>query len=432
MKKILIPWLILFLLGFSLNTYAQIFDKLKNKIKQKVEQRADSKTDKAIDNTLDNAEGKSEKNGSIAKVQSKNNTTSAEAGNEDMKTYSKFDFVPGNKILYADDYAQDAIGEFPLNWNTNGMGEIVTIDKLPGKWLKLNKSSKYVSGFKGKLPENATIEFDLIAHYSRENGIPPYVKFTIFNFKGGNPNEALADGLPGFEIYFRFNIGSAQESGDIVVSSRDAEGHNYFSGQEVKNGVFSRLNGLNKPVHIALWIQKERVRIWLNEKKVFDGPKVIPSGLVLNQMRLEEYGQTSIGGSEYFASNFKLAEASADTRSKLITEGKWSTTGILFDVNDDKIKPSSAGVLKDIAHILTENPSVRVKIIGHTDSDGEASKNIELSKKRALSVKAALANDFGIETTRMETDGMGGSKPVADNNSPVGKALNRRVEFVKL
>ncbi|HUR11926.1 MAG TPA: OmpA family protein, partial [Flavitalea sp.] len=127
-----------------------------------------------------------------------------------------------------------------------------------------------------------------------------------------------------------------------------------------------------------------------------------------------------------------IAAASPDTRSKLITEGKWSTSGILFDVNSDKIKETSYGVLKNIASVFNENPDVKVKIIGHTDNDGDDAKNLDLSKRRAAAVKQALTTEFSISADRMQTDGQGESKPVADNSKPEGKAQNRRVEFVKL
>ena len=116
----------------------------------------------------------------------------------------------------------------------------------------------------------------------------------------------------------------------------------------------------------------------------------------------------------------------------MIDEGKFSTTGILFDVNTATIKPESSGVLKEMGGILSKNPEVNILIIGHTDSDGDDAKNMELSKKRAESVKNSLMNDFQISSARMETDGKGESMPISKNDNSVGKAQNRRVEFVKM
>lgn len=75
---------------------------------------------------------------------------------------------------------------------------------------------------------------------------------------------------------------------------------------------------------------------------------------------------------------------------------------------------------------------MRVKIIGHTDSDGPEADNLELSKRRAASVKNALSKDFGIDVSRMETDGKGESQPIVDNKTQEEKANNRRVEFIRL
>ena len=69
---------------------------------------------------------------------------------------------------------------------------------------------------------------------------------------------------------------------------------------------------------------------------------------------------------------------------------------------------------------------------GHTDADGKDDANLDLSKRRAASVKAALAKEFGIDESRMETDGKGESEPIDKNDTPAGKANNRRVEFIKL
>ena len=105
---------------------------------------------------------------------------------------------------------------------------------------------------------------------------------------------------------------------------------------------------------------------------------------------------------------------------------------ILFDVNSDKIKPASYGILKEIAGVLNENESVKIKIVGHTDSDGDDKANMELSKKRAASVKVALTKEFGIAENRIETDGMGEKQPVTNNSTAEAKANNRRVEFIKM
>ena len=80
---------------------------------------------------------------------------------------------------------------------------------------------------------------------------------------------------------------------------------------------------------------------------------------------------------------------------------------------------------------MKENPGVSVKIVGHSDSDGDDAMNLDLSKRRAESVKNELSGKFGIEASRMETEGAGENRPVAPNDTPANKAMNRRVEFIK-
>jgi outer membrane protein OmpA-like peptidoglycan-associated protein len=189
----------------------------------------------------------------------------------------------------------------------------------------------------------------------------------------------------------------------------------------------------NKPVHISMQVQKSRLRIWLNENKLYDLPKAIAPDSVMNQLFFFVKGN---GGDDelvgYNISNIKIAKGVPDSRHKLVDEGKFTTNGILFDPNSADIKPESSGVLKDIADVLQKNPVIRVNIVGHTDSDGSDASNLELSKKRAAAVKQALNKDFGIAEDRMETDGKGESVAIADNKTKAGKAQNRRVEFIKL
>ena len=179
--------------------------------------------------------------------------------------------------------------------------------------------------------------------------------------------------------------------------------------------------------HVIIWIQKRRVRIYHQGAKVLDMPTNIYPGIAFNKIRFSGWDVRSWP----MVTNLKITTASPDTRSKLITEGKLVTYGITFDVNKADVKPESYGTLKSIADVLSENPTVKVKIIGHTDSDGDAAKNLDLSRRRAESVKNELSKNFGIDATRMITEGAGETKPVAANDTPENKAKNRRVEFVK-
>ncbi|MCK4858330.1 MAG: OmpA family protein, partial [candidate division Zixibacteria bacterium] len=129
---------------------------------------------------------------------------------------------------------------------------------------------------------------------------------------------------------------------------------------------------------------------------------------------------------------FRFAEGGKSLREQLDETGKIVTHGILFSSGSHKIKGESYKTLKNIGNLLTDDPELRLLIEGHTDSDGADDYNMNLSQRRAESVRSYLINEYGIAGERLEAKGWGESKPIDTNNSPEGKANNRRVELVKL
>jgi outer membrane protein OmpA-like peptidoglycan-associated protein len=101
--------------------------------------------------------------------------------------------------------------------------------------------------------------------------------------------------------------------------------------------------------------------------------------------------------------------------------------GIRFDSNSDVPRPESEGTLDQLAAMLKQDPSLRVQVEGHTDSTNTDAFNLDLSQRRSQKVVAALVGR-GIGASRLQAKGYGRSKPVADNATAQGRALNRRVE----
>jgi OmpA-OmpF porin, OOP family len=425
-QKLVIATLIL----LPVLTQAQLggfISKVKNKVNQKVNQRVDSKVDKTIDKTLDEMEGKTAKNETPA-ASSSGETVKAEAG---VVSFSKYDFVPGEKILYAEDFSQEAIAELPTGWNTNGSGEVVTIQNQQGKWLQIHKSFIYLTNNTKEFGENYTIEFDAILKLKNNGWGFPELYFGVLasGSLAATDNSLLREYSQNASVTAIILPGAASVSRLKLESKVDNKSYFNSSAKDYKE----LENYYGKPIHVAIQVQKERFRIWVNEVKAFDAPKAVQVDQKMNQLFFKlshtNYAETDYG---IFISNIKVATGVPDTRHKLIEEGNFSTTGILFDVNSATIKPESYGVIKEIGSVLKENPSVKIKIIGHTSSDGDDKANLELSKKRAAAVKEVLIKEYGIDAAMMETDGKGESQPVGDNKIKEGKAQNRRVEFIKL
>lgn len=107
---------------------------------------------------------------------------------------------------------------------------------------------------------------------------------------------------------------------------------------------------------------------------------------------------------------------------------KKAVHGIQFETNNAVIKTSSYPILNKVVTMMKKNPSYKLHISGHTDNVGKPAQNMKLSKERAAAVVKYLTKK-GIKSSRLRSDGFGGTKPVASNKTEKGKAMNRRVDF---
>jgi outer membrane protein OmpA-like peptidoglycan-associated protein len=190
-------------------------------------------------------------------------------------------------------------------------------------------------------------------------------------------------------------------------------------------------NVSNTMAHVALWRQGTRLRVYVNGEKVWDLPRAFDAATKYNAITFAM--PRSFKGDEfYLLGNIRMAVGAPGTRKKLLTDGKFVTHGILFDSGSDQIKPESFGVLKEISNSFTDEPSLKLKIVGHTDAEGDDKSNLLLSQKRAVAVKEALVKNFGISADRISTDGKGESEPEQKGDTPEANATNRRVVFIKM
>lgn len=423
---------------------AQLLNRIKNMARDKAENKVVRETGKAVDSVLDGKHGKKSSQPAAGK-QEPGSSTSAKQANEQVaagkpaspdstavasnfKVYSNYDFVPGDKVIAWEDFSQDARGDFPAKWNTNAGGEIVSLEGEPGQWLAIDKPGVYMPEFITELPDNFTLEFEVGCNPGFRNRSSP-LSFAVAALR--KPEEYTfymqgSGGRTGFNTWV-LPMSTDGQSGRFGYTA--SVGGNESTRQD--NGITQQFHATTKNfMKVAIWRQKTRIRVYFNEEKVAD----VARALTATGYNALVFSLTSARTEpdRYFISNIRLAAGTPDLRNKLLTEGKFVTTGILFDVNSDHIKPESYGVLKEIAGVLKDNAALRVKITGHTDSDGEAAYNLNLSKQRAAAVKNALATAFGIAAERMDTDGKGETMPADKANTPTAKANNRRVEFEKL
>ena len=305
-----------------------------------------------------------------------------------------WDFVPGERLLLYDDFTDMTKGGAPPHW------------KVRGASVKLGANGRLIASQDTKLwpniaawPKNYTIEMD----FSLEKGPDDPQREIEWGFGDAEEN---------WTWWFRLTL---QEDGSCALQMNTEADSNRA---ECKHTV-------GNPNTLAVWVQDERYRIYLNGERLMD----------LNQVKVNPWQaawlalQPSSG--PIAMSRFRIAESSPDVSQTILSSGRWVTHGIQFDVNSDRLRPESAPVLKLVAEALAKQPALKLRIEGHTDSSGDAAKNLDLSKRRAESVKSALVGQHNIGADRLAAVGMGQTKPLSANDTPQGRANNRRVEFAK-
>jgi outer membrane protein OmpA-like peptidoglycan-associated protein len=392
------------LLVFSVSASQAQFLK---KLKQKAEDAISKPRDKPADGS-----GKKETPVAVEPTASTEVTT-VKAG-QGLQVFSKFDFVPGTTILYYDNFEKDNIGETPLGWITSHAAEVVTIEGLEGKWLKMSStSSRHITrNKKQSWGNNFTVEFDLLIV---KKDYDPRMSIALINSNGKMVTDEaiLTDNKPA--LLFESILVAGGKS-RISLTNRE--------GKIISDNMSGELFYENTiPVHVSICVQGNRFRMWWNEKKLYD------LSAINEQYLPNQFGFTfgSVGGSDFYISNIRVAKDIPDTRAKF-EQGK-IVSNLLFHTGTSHLKAESMGSLLDVSKVLKEVTSP-VKITGHTDSDGDEAVNQKLSQQRAEAVKSILVKQYGIDESLLTTEGRGETQPVADNKNAEGKAQNRRVEFI--
>ena len=438
--QLLTTAMFLFLCGAP-SVHGQFFKKLKKKaeqaaeraIEKRVEEKAEKETEKAMDSLL-NGSSKNKKGQSPVENRTSNETNQSAQHQERnsgyaFKSYSKFDFISGEELLTFEDFSQDEVGDLPAKWNATNSVEVVTLQGIEGKWAKLVQGKgAFVPDFITDFPENFTLEFDVI--YDFDIGeYALYRNLAVVFSDIENPGYDLDSEQPG-NNGFVFTISGGISYNGFLEYQKYTPDKQLNTEAEKENALLKKDNkGRGKVHHVSIWRQKQRMRVYFNEEKVFDIPRAFQRDVSVNTVRF--LSNISVPNTYFFISNLRYAIGKPDMRSKLISEGRLVTYGITFDVNSSDIKSSSFGTLKKIATVLKENPTIEVSIVGHTDADGSEEANQSLSEKRAAAVKLALVHEFGVSAGQLSSVGKGESELLDIGTSPESKAKNRRVEFIK-
>lgn len=423
-SKVYLRIIVLMLMTFfmSVNIEAQILEKLGKKaekvVNRKLEKKTEEETSKAMDTILGNKGSQKSSSGVVDSPEKPNSSTVPSTKKEEISLYTKSDWVAGENLILFDDYSNDAVGDLPKAWNSNGNGQLITLNNnSEQKWLRLYNRAYYEPDLPKELPENFTIEFDLATYGISKKNTSQTANFYIYVGDGKSPlkygNTYLSANISPFQDWVKKQDFVSWDKGEVVRGSNE---------KDIREAI---LNG----AHIGISVKGPRYRMYVNGEKVLDFPRAIREGTNYASILFYCYG-VGDDNQNVLISNLRVAEGFPEPAESLFKTGSFSTTAITFDVNSAQLKPEAYGILREISKALKSESAKNCIIIGHTDSDGNDDSNMELSMRRASSVKEALIKDFGIEPNRLTTKGKGETEPITSNNSVLEKAKNRRTEFV--
>jgi outer membrane protein OmpA-like peptidoglycan-associated protein len=282
--------------------------------------------------------------------------------------WANYDFVPGEHVLFYEDFSEDKVGDFPRRLEfRKGNWEII---EWEGRRLLRNTGPRYSSIeviLPEELPERFTIETEAYLPHSN----------------------------------YRF----------IIATTAPASGKSWqtLEGNFFQIGVYAK--------------------VYVGERRVANVPNAV---LALSDRLFIENTYAAGEDTPILIGPIRVAAGGADLYDALEEEGRVATHGILFAVNSARIRPESTPTLEEIGEMLQDHPDLRLSIEGHTDSDGDETHNQTLSEERAAAVRDYLIEAYGVDPSHLESAGMGESSPVESNDTPEGKQQNRRVELVRL
>ncbi|MCK5105240.1 MAG: OmpA family protein, partial [Cyclobacteriaceae bacterium] len=325
--------------------------------------------------------------------------------------WSKFDFVPGDVVIFEDDLILEENGEFPSKWDLiSGYAENALFDGENVIRFTHENSGAKITPLMNKegdyLPEKFTFEFD--AYLSSRTS--KYV-ISFWDQRERQPVET-------------------QQIGEIAVGYAGTEQSASYMGGQMSKAIEA---GDHLPFphwrHVAISFNIRALKVYLDQHRLLNVPNVKgnPMGITIYASTYD-FGET--GNFPTLIKNIRLAKGAVKLYDRFLTDGKIITNGIKFDVNKATLKAESMGPINKIYQLMEKNPDLNFSVEGHTDTDGGDETNMTLSKARGKTVMDKLIS-MGIASDRLKFNGFGESKPLDNNSTPEGKANNRRVEFVK-
>ncbi|MDR0748270.1 MAG: OmpA family protein [Tannerellaceae bacterium] len=180
--------------------------------------------------------------------------------------------------------------------------------------------------------------------------------------------------------------------------------------------------------HISISFNQRAFKVYFDGVRKVNIPNMAKPANLYLMMYFHPYAVEE--GELFYVKNFRIAKGAVPLYDRVLSDGKFITYGITFDVGKSSIKPESMSEISRIVKMMTDNPDLNFSVEGHTDNTGNEALNQTLSEARSEAVVDKLV-EMGVAADRLTSTGKGQTSPLADNATDEGRAKNRRVEFVK-
>ena len=339
-------------------------------------------------------------------------------------TNANFDFTPGPRALFEDDFETTRTGNVPGSIRFIG-GEMDVVEDRGNKVLRVLPGSVFAVPM-GEYPQLFTLEFDL---YLGQEGSLCITTTDLGAYRGRSAMRTCAQATAWMNTPF-------------LTVAGDHDSHLVYSGFTAPSdsrsgtGEFGNYPAFNERyVPVRATMDGTYLKVYLDETRVVNIPNVDWEANPDLVFFLEDNyyrSRNEAGARVAYIDNLRVGAGGQETGyAELITAGRVTAEGVLFETGSAALQPESFTAIQEIAQVLRDNPSLRVRIEGHTDNQGRASQNQELSEARANAVRSVLVG-MGVDGDRLEAVGLGQAQPVASNGTAAGRQQNRRVELVRL
>ncbi|MFN2317109.1 MAG: OmpA family protein [Gemmatimonadales bacterium] len=337
-------------------------------------------------------------------ITDRNAAAQATAVRPGQGAWAAWDFVPGDTVLFADDFTNDRVGDFPRRWELiSGNYEIVEWEG--GRYVRVTGDGQVAIPLPRTLPEKFTVEFSVSLGHGNS-----MLSLTTAPYATTGARRSEFRGSRVYWAWARAGILPEGNQGPSVETTVDNKRY------------------ADHVLPVRVMADGDHMKVYWDDRRIANVPNAVfprSDTLYLSFRWTREATPALIGP-------IRIAGGGLDLYDRLARDGRVATQGILFASGSDRLRPESTPVLGEIVGMLQEHRDLRLRIEGHTDDVGEEAFNQALSERRAAAVKAWLMADGQIAADRLEIAGFGESRPAVPGTTPEARQQNRRVELVDL